>query len=200
MRRSYRGSLHKGYIILTWYVLFRIAGVLGLTAQTFDDLSTIANDIDATTSMPYSPLPVLQAAHWSAADLKSRILSHERSGGSIPTEESFELGLTQSSSEIASVLASRRRLTPRSRATSSSTTSSQYHISTASLMSSVTAFVETRNRYYPVPSDDTHRIGAGGLLLLPTPSNPHGISGLPDFGPVDYSTDPSLTSTSPATT
>lgn len=40
--------------------------------------------------------------------------------------------------------------------------------------------------YHPVPSDDTHRIGAGGLLFLdpnrvaaPLP----GIPGMPDMGP-----------------
>lgn len=42
-------------------------------------------------------------------------------------------------------------------------------------------------RFHPVPTDDTHRIGAGGLLFLDASGSQQtplpGLAGLPDFGP-----------------
>ncbi|KAK4683696.1 hypothetical protein P7C73_g6536, partial [Tremellales sp. Uapishka_1] len=155
------------------------------THMTFADLSSISSDIDPNTSLPYAPLHVLQSAHWSAADLRSRILSSSAS-------DSAELGLTQSSSDISSLVKRRRKPTSRSRVTSPTLSD----LSTISSLPSFSSFTSTPGHslaattYHPVPSDDTHRIGAGGLLFLSQPSNSSllGIPGIPDLGPEPPST------------
>ncbi|ORY32283.1 hypothetical protein BCR39DRAFT_523756 [Naematelia encephala] len=146
------------------------------THMTFDDLSTIASDIDPTTSLPFVPLPILQAAHWSAADLRSRVIT-----ASVDPETS-ELELTQSTSEIAG-LVSRRRRTPRSRLASPNT--SHFNQSSFSSPSSPLMGQTAEQIYHPVPSDDTHRIGAGGLASFPSAANPSSLAGMPDLGPED---------------
>ncbi|KAL7424298.1 hypothetical protein Q5752_001888 [Cryptotrichosporon argae] len=153
--------------------------------MTFEDLSTIAADIDPTTSHPYAPLHVLQAAHWAAADIKARVTSH-------PAEsEATELGLTQTTSQIAA-LASRRRA-PRSRIPSPP---GNLHAPYASFNSLVTAtptlssiFAPAAATFHPVPADDTHRIGAGGLVFLASPNGDVGLPGMPELGPDDRDAD-----------
>ena len=144
--------------------------------QNFDDLSIIASDIDPTTSLPFVPLSVLQAAHWAAANLRNKVLSPNES-------EDNELALTTTAAALAVPETKRRRVTPRSRQAS-------YMQSTASLSSLNDASSKLADVYHPVPIDDTHRIGAGGLpfltaLATATTSLPGipGIPGLPDLGP-----------------
>ncbi|KAL1410578.1 hypothetical protein Q8F55_004591 [Vanrija albida] len=147
--------------------------------MTFDDLSSISSDVDPTTALPYAPLSVLQAAHWSAADLKNRVLNEKVPASALEGE----LGLTQSTTDLCAVYA--RRRAPR-RAGSPYDSGMRGSISFSSL-----SLGTNRNSggpaFHPVPSDDTHRIGAGGLLFFdskvaasaPLP----GIPGLPDHGP-----------------
>ncbi|ODN84502.1 hypothetical protein L202_00435 [Cryptococcus amylolentus CBS 6039] len=158
--------------------------------MTFEDLSTIASDLDPHTSLPYAPLAVLQAAHWAAADLRARVTAHERIEEGQEAEEKDELGLTHTTSEIVDTLRNRRRRpTPRSRVPSpvttwgaSSSTSSAF-VAPPSSASSTTDMNHSNHLaqsvWYPVPSDETHRIGASGLLS----SGISGVSGVPDFGP-----------------
>ncbi|ORX35928.1 hypothetical protein BD324DRAFT_682080 [Kockovaella imperatae] len=141
------------------------------THMNFDGLSHIAQDVDPSTGMPFAPLSVLQSAHWSAADLRARVravsASNELDIGS--------LGLTQTTSQLVQAFAPKRRFTPRSRLSSSSTD--------LSITSNVTAASGSR-LYHPVPVDDTHRIGASGLIFSLAPQTAlSGMPGLPDLGP-----------------
>ncbi|WVQ97260.1 hypothetical protein IAU59_004371 [Kwoniella sp. CBS 9459] len=176
--------------------------------MTFDDLSIIASDIDPTTHIPYAPLSVLQAAHWTAADLRARVTAHERatshSTPSLDEDKDNELGLMQTTSAICSSNKRRRRPVPRSRLPSPAIPSS-WTGRPSSPSPSDTAFTTPRHTspqaiYHPVPTDETHRIGASGLLSMTSslsPSAPGGattssvtssangisIQGVPDFGP-----------------
>lgn len=151
--------------------------------QTFDDLSSISGDIDPTTALPYAPLSVLQAAHWSAADIKARVLSEKMP----PSAADGELGLTQSTAEISTMYNRMRVRSPRRLASPSSSGLQTMSFSALSLSS--TGYTSSSNvqLYHPVPADDTHRIGAGGLLFFnnnaasaaPIP----GINGMPELGP-----------------
>lgn len=139
--------------------------------QTFEDLSTIAADIDPTTSLPYVPLSVLQAAHWAAADLRNKILG--------PNTNEQDLGMITTASALVAPDTKRRRVTPRSRAVSAS--------ASALSLTSNESPSRAAGVYHPIPIDDTHRLGAGGQLFLaalasaatPLP----GIPGVPDLGP-----------------
>ncbi|OCF45359.1 hypothetical protein I317_00882 [Kwoniella heveanensis CBS 569] len=173
--------------------------------MTFDDLSIIASDIDPTTHVPYAPLSVLQAAHWTAADLRARVTAHERMTGTpnLDEEKENELGLMQTTSAICSSTKRRRRPTPRSRLPSPAVPSSWTGPASPSTSDTLThRHTSPHAVYHPVPTDETHRIGASGLLSMkssPSPgatapapattssvtSSAHGISiqGVPDFGP-----------------
>lgn len=139
--------------------------------QTFDDLSTIAADIDPTTSLPYVPLAVLQAAHWAAADLRNKILG--------PTTSEQDLGMTTTASALVAPDNKRRRVTPRSRTVSASNSALSLSMSDSPSLAGGT--------YHPIPIDDTHRLGAGGQLFLAalaTATTPlPGMPGIPDLGP-----------------
>ncbi|WVR05851.1 hypothetical protein IAU60_002877 [Kwoniella sp. DSM 27419] len=160
--------------------------------MTFDDLSVIAADIDPNTHLPYAPLAVLQAAHWTAADLRARITAHERATEPAPAEDDNELGLMSSTSVITSSLRTRRRPTPRSRVPSPANPS---HIGLPSLSHGAKAapHASAHTVYHPVPTDETHRIGASGLLTMTGQAVETGgiamssigmsIHGIPDFGP-----------------
>lgn len=149
--------------------------------MSFEDLSAISSDIDPDTALPYAPLAVLQAAHWSAADLKTRITS----GKAINNAREGELGLTKTTAEICSVYARRRsgrgRMSPQH-----SLPPGSLSFSSLSLASSPFASSSTDMLYHPIPDDDTHRVGAAGLLFLnrgsPSETLP-GILGMPDLGP-----------------
>ncbi|WVQ70965.1 hypothetical protein IAR50_000490 [Cryptococcus sp. DSM 104548] len=158
--------------------------------MTFEDLSTIASDLDPHTSLPYAPLAVLQAAHWAAADLRARVTAHEKVQEGQEAEEKDELGLTHTTSEIVDTLRNRRRRpTPRSRVPSPVTTWGASSSTAPSFVASSSVTSSTfdmshsnhlaQSVWYPVPSDETHRIGASGLLS----SGVNGVSGVPDFGP-----------------
>lgn len=169
-------------IYYTHMVCWRVGSywLLITNIQTFEDLSAIAADIDPHSSLPYAPLNMLQAAHWSAADLKTRLVN--------PATESSELGVTQTTTEIASPLSARRRK-PRSRVVSPSASSQFSSDQSLPSLSSATVTGKLDQMYHPIPTDDTHRIGAGGLPFLnalaaantPLP----GISGIPDLGPIN---------------
>jgi hypothetical protein len=159
--------------------------------QTFDELSVIAADIDPETSLPYAPLHVIQAAHWSAANLKSRILATGNAD-----EEPADLGLTLSTMDIVTQYSKRRRA-PRSRLASPSTNQNTINSSISSSTSTTMSTSNSANSdlshtlnpsvselFHPVPTDDTSRIGAGGLVFLAalaTSTTP--LPGLPDLGP-----------------
>lgn len=114
---------------------------------------------------------MLQAAHWAAADLRNKVLT----AGSVETSE---LGISASTSAIAAPDTKRRRVTPRSRIVSNTGSSFSATAGDASARSDI---------YHLVPTDDTYRMGAGGLLFLTalaTAAAPlPGIQGLPDLGP-----------------
>lgn len=118
---------------------------------------------------------MLQAAHWSAADLRNRVLSP----ASIDT---VELSLTTTAADLLLTHQKRRRVTPRSRVSSSAYSSTSIHGDHTN---------GTQEMYHLLPTDDTHRIGAGGLLFLNTTDTAlpvASIPGLPDLGPeVDQS-------------
>jgi hypothetical protein len=153
--------------------------------QTFEDLSIIASDIDQQTGLPFAPLHVLQAAHWSAADLKSRIINATNG----PGEPDPVLGLCKAASEL-SLLNQRRR---RPRASRNVTPSSEYgsFSSIPSVFTNSVSIPQTTTApsslYHPIPNDDTNRMGAAGLLFTnaqTTASTPMPlISGMPDLGP-----------------
>ncbi|WWD17908.1 hypothetical protein CI109_102353 [Kwoniella shandongensis] len=138
--------------------------------MTFADLSTIASDIDAQTHLPYAPLAVLQAAHWTAADLRKRVTEHEKSGS---TEDDTELGLTHTTSTITASLTKRKRPATRNRVPSPSNSTK-----TSPTENSQSVHSSAHTIWYPVPSDETHRVGASGLLTVSTSNQ-----GAPDFGP-----------------
>lgn len=137
-------------------------------------------------------MSVLQAAHWSAADLRARVTAHERDGNvSVESEDDKnEVGLTQTTSSIVEGLRKRRRPAPRSRVPSPaswgpSTTSlaaTINSISSATEASFSPLLSHSNSVWYPVPSDETHRIGASGLLSAGSLSTAN-LSGVPDFGP-----------------
>ena len=92
----------------------------------------------------------------------------------------------------------RRRVTPRSRTTSlnaSTRSNTLSYSSPGSITANASIEGGQEEIYHPIPGDDTHRIGAGGLLFLAalaTATTPlPGMPGLPDLGPgVDsYSTE-----------
>jgi hypothetical protein len=135
---------------------------------------------------------VLQAAHWSAADLKSRILNAATSEG----EPEAALGLCKSAQELSQVSQRRRRPRASRNVTPSSEYGSSFSIGPSASISSVfnsNSTGATNPLYYPVSSDDTYRVGAAGLLF----TNTHltaaapilGILGMPDFGPASVATD-----------
>lgn len=131
------------------------------------------------------------------------------------SKDHTELGLAVTASELADgIQRSQRRITPRSRVVSpalGSSGSRRDHIqgiSPSSLYSgspnassssirlaspsanTITARPASKDAmYHPIPLDDTHRAGAGGLLSLtsPTAAAPTGIAmpmlGVPDLGP-----------------
>ena len=173
-----------------WYVIYYFAIIAD--KQTFEDLSTIAADIDPHTGLPFAPLHVLQAAHWSAADLKSRILNAAIS----EREPEAALGLCKSAQELSQVSQRRRRPRASMNVTPSSEHGSSFSIGPSASISSVFNSNSTGTAnplYYPVSSDDTYRVGAAGLLF----TNTHltaaapilGILGMPDFGPAAAATD-----------
>ncbi|WVO17887.1 hypothetical protein L204_105585 [Cryptococcus depauperatus] len=162
--------------------------------MTFDNLSTIASNIDSQTNLPYAPLSVLQAAHWSAADLKARVTAHEKANIINNNSEKDELGLTQSTSVIVETIRRRRRPKPRSRVPSPAAswgplTSSSMPLSTppAATFDTVQLSLDSLSQcvWYPIPSDETHRMGASGLLSANASAvnAVAGIAGVPDFGP-----------------
>lgn len=120
---------------------------------------------------------VLQAAHWSAADLKTRITFDKNE------EQDAELGLTLTSSNITQ---QRRRMGPRLRG-GNSPYNLPNTLSFSSLSSTLSSFTpaSTDPLYHPVPADDTTRIGAGRLVFLnPSTSNPiTGLTNMPNLGP-----------------
>lgn len=130
---------------------------------------------------------MLQAAHWSAADLKSRIIS----AGAADSPEP-DLGLSKTVSELSPMTHRRRR----NRSSRNVTPSSEYgsrtsfSIDPGQSISSVFSSLPPSSSimYHPVPSDDTHRIGAGGLLFLNPSATAEmavpGIPGMPDLGPI----------------
>lgn len=169
--------------------------------QTFDDLSTIAADIDPHSSLPYAPLNVLQAAHWSAADLKARILAAGACASSSTSPEA-ELGLAKSISELSPTSRRHRRnrssrnVTPsldHSRSRTSFTLDPASGAGAGGSIASAISALSTSSQsvmYHPVPSDDTHRIGAGGLFFTDSSAGVtrpgmgiQGIQGMPDLGP-----------------
>ncbi|KIR30297.1 hypothetical protein I307_03406 [Cryptococcus deuterogattii 99/473] len=161
--------------------------------MTFHDLSSIASNIDPQTALPYAPMSVLQAAHWSAADLRARVTAHERDGNVAGESEDDknELGLTQTTSSIVEGLRRRRRPAPRSRVPSPVAPWGSSHTSLAATINSISSVIDiscsslpslSHSVWYPVPSDETHRIGASGLLSTGSLSTAN-ISGVPDFGP-----------------
>jgi hypothetical protein len=143
---------------------------------------------------------VLQAAHWSAADLKARVASRE-TAGALPPNDDAELGLAHPTSDIASAISRSRRPTARSRVSSPTNGSwtpghsSSFSLGSASPRPSVSGLANTA--YHPVPSDDTHRVGAGGIPFLntqATASTPMGgIAGMPDLGPTSVLDEPEQT-------
>ncbi|RXK42475.1 hypothetical protein M231_00029 [Tremella mesenterica] len=163
--------------------------------MTFDDLSTISSDIDPNTSLPYAPLAVLQAAHWAAADLRSRVQSSDLTESD---DSTHELGLTKTTSEITAMV-SRPRRQGGSRVVSGRTSNiSTYPDSPsfASFASRSSIDMMDRTTYHPIPSDDTHRMGAGGLLFLSTSSTErNALAGVPDLGPDLDPTSPFPTTT-----
>ncbi|WVF70896.1 hypothetical protein IAT40_005691 [Kwoniella sp. CBS 6097] len=184
--------------------------------MTFDDLSIIASDIDPTTHVPYAPLSVLQAAHWTAADLRARVTAHERMAGTpvLDEDKENELGLMQTTSAICSSTKRRRRPVPRSRLPSPAIPSSWTGSSSPSPSDTLTSkHTSPHAIYHPVPTDETHRIGASGLLSMTSSSSSSGpatvssvtasangisIQGVPDFGPdlIDPNDPPHLKSKS----
>lgn len=138
-------------------------------------------------------MSVLQAAHWSAADLRARVTAHERDGNVVgeSDDDKNELGLTQTTSSIVEGLRKRRRPAPRSRVTSPMAPWGSSHTSLAATINSISSVTDisgsslpslSHSVWYPVPSDETHRIGASGLLSTGSLSTAN-ISGVPDFGP-----------------
>ncbi|WVQ62231.1 uncharacterized protein L199_000370 [Kwoniella botswanensis] len=154
--------------------------------MTFDDLSTIASDIDPATHLPYAPLPVLQAAHWAAADLRSRVTAHEKTGASPPTaDDENELGLTQSTTAICT-RNRRRRPATRSRVPSPAIPSSSTWgpPSPSSTIDTLPSLHSSHNTvWHAVPTDGTHKIGASGLLSLSNSTQYNALGDMPDFGP-----------------
>ncbi|WWC66355.1 uncharacterized protein I206_100256 [Kwoniella pini CBS 10737] len=155
--------------------------------MTFDDLSTIASDIDPSTHLPYAPLSILQAAHWTAADLRSRVTAHEKAGTTTAADEENELGLTQTTSSICTT-SRRRRPATRSRVPSPAIMSaSPWAPSSPSLtldsLPSLNAAQQTV--WHPVPTDETLKIGASGMSLLTTSTQTQNtaLGDMPDFGP-----------------
>lgn len=150
--------------------------------MNFEDLSTISSDIDPDTALPYAPLPVLQAAYWSAADLKTRITS----GKAINSARDGELDLAKTTSEICSLYARRRNGRGRGSQSPPIGPGSALTFSALSQVSSPFASSPTTGLFHPIPDDETHRIGAGGMLFLnhvaPTETLPS-ILGMPDLGP-----------------
>nr|XP_019000585.1 uncharacterized protein I203_07003 [Kwoniella mangroviensis CBS 8507]OCF64046.1 hypothetical protein I203_07003 [Kwoniella mangroviensis CBS 8507] len=154
--------------------------------MTFDDLSTIASDIDPATHLPYAPLSVLQAAHWAAADLRSRVTAHEKTGASPPTaDDENELGLTQSTTAICT-RNRRRRPATRSRVPSPAIPSSSTWgpPSPSSTIDTLPSLHSSQNTiWHAVPTDGTHKIGASGLLSLSNSMQYNALGDMPDFGP-----------------
>jgi hypothetical protein len=147
-------------------------------------LSTIAADIDPHTGLPFAPLHVLQAAHWSAADLRSRITT----AADGEQEPEPALGLTKTAAELAQVGQRRRRPRASRNVTPSSDYGSSFSIGpTPSISSAFANPTGVSQLYYPVSADDTYRIGAAGLLFTDTDHTAAapilGILDLPEFGP-----------------
>ena len=186
-------------------------GECSANKQSFEDLSEIARDIDPQTHLPYAPLPVLQAAHWAAADLKARINAHENASAdesAVEDQDTSELGLAISTEALANISArSTRRITSRGRLSSAALSVPGFRTpprtadaanSSASIASAASAFglgnPSDHAIYHPIPGDDTFRSGAGGLLFQPTAvtatSPIPGIPGIPDLcGPTNGSGD-----------
>ncbi|WRT64111.1 uncharacterized protein IL334_001040 [Kwoniella shivajii] len=157
--------------------------------MTFNNLSTIASDLDPTTHLPYAPLSVLQAAHWAAADLRSRVTAHEKPGVTTDADDDDnELGLTQTTTAICSNTR-RRRPVPRSRVPSPAkptASATSWGLSSPSLPSADTLpslHSAQHTIWHAVPTDDTHKIGASGLLSLSGSAQHSFIGEMPDFGP-----------------
>jgi len=150
----------------------------------------IGNDIDPTTSLPYAPSSVLQAALWTAEELRSRILSQ----GDLSTsaEDSIDLGLTQSSSDIIATSSRHRRGTPRSRVASPTSGSFPAELSVSSSLSPFP--IPPCKVYYPIPTDDTQGLGAGGLLSKLTQLQD--MPNIPDLGPDNTASLPDAASAS----
>lgn len=154
--------------------------------MTFDDLSIISSDIDAHTTLPYAPLQVLQAAHWAAADLRSRINAYD--SVEFSSDGPHELGLTVTTAAIASASSKPRKNGGSARMPFGRVPSSASHGDSSSSMSRSTTDPIDPTIYHPVPTDDTHRVGAGGLLFLSASPLSDGAAGtgiLPDLGPQD---------------
>ena len=131
-------------------------------------------------------MQVLQAAHWAAADLRARINAYDSVEPS--PDGPHELGLTVTTSGIVSALSKPRRNGGSARLPFGRVPSSASYADSSSSMSRSTTDPVDTTIYHPVPIDDTHRVGAGGLLFLSatTLSDSHAGTGiLPDLGPQD---------------
>lgn len=155
-------------------------------------------DINPATGLPFVPVQVLQAAHWSAADLRGRILYGSEVAD--PTQASDgELGLAVTASDIAKSLSRVRLGSPRARphAIAGTSFSSAKFMSSPSIATSsprsvsgtggAPGFDPAEQLYFPVPCDETLRVGDGGFLFLTNPAEGSSADllagGLPDLGP-----------------
>ena len=152
--------------------------------QSFEDLSIISHDLDSATSLPFTPLSVLQASHWTAADLRSRLSREYSRNISPPIEENYELGLSYDTMELVAQKTQRRPL-PQSRIVSPTTGTFPRQVSRSNSLSSLVTPPQADPLYRSLHSDDTHRIGAGGLLSFFAATPPQGTMDLLDFGPDD---------------
>lgn len=165
--------------------------------QAFDELSHMTEDINPMTDMPFVPLHVLQAAHWSAADLRTRITQSKQSAMGTDASKQ-ELGLATTASDITKRLQRVRLGSPRLRSASANNASFSSVRSIPGFNSAspaprsigrnvVPGIDPAEQIYFPIVDDETLRIGDGGFLFLSNP--PAGASvdllagGLPDLGP-----------------
>ncbi|KAA1468411.1 hypothetical protein DENSPDRAFT_878089 [Dentipellis sp. KUC8613] len=126
LRRS-EGVLEEEEIV--WKTMF----TEGIYYQnmTLEDLVYISQDISPTTGQLYTPLHVIQSAHWSYSLLQHQLTGRPSttSPPSSPSTKDKELGLAVSSAELSN------------------------------LISSPSGESEKSKPYWPVPSDSSSRIG-----------------------------------------
>ncbi|KAJ9117005.1 hypothetical protein QFC22_004663 [Naganishia vaughanmartiniae] len=68
------------------------------THMTFEELSSLSNDINPSTGTPYVPMPVLQAALWAASDYQGRITAYRPDGTVTSTTPSSSSSTTTTGS------------------------------------------------------------------------------------------------------